>query len=74
MFADGMAQPQPGATVQLSLDRSIQAIADRALEQSVITNKAKSGVVVVLDVKTGGVVAMSTKSSCSFAKSSAASV
>ena len=28
MFADGMAQPEPGATVQLTLDRSIQAIAD----------------------------------------------
>lgn len=60
MFADGMAQPQPGATVQLSLDRSIQAIADRALELSVTTNKAKSGVVVVVDVATGHVLAMSS--------------
>ncbi len=60
MFADGLAQPQPGATVQLSLDRSIQAIADRALEASVTANQAKSGVVVVLDVATGRVLAMSS--------------
>ena len=31
MFADGLAPPEPGATVQLTLDRSIQAIADGAL-------------------------------------------
>lgn len=60
MFADGMAQPEPGATVQLSLDRSIQAIADTALQTSVTENKAKSGVVVVLDVETGRVLAMSS--------------
>jgi cell division protein FtsI (penicillin-binding protein 3) len=60
MFANGMAQPEPGATIKLSLDRSIQAIADQALADSVITNKAKSGVVVVLDVETGRVLAMSS--------------
>ncbi len=60
MFADGLAQPQPGATVQLSLDRSIQAIADRALEASITANQAKSGVVVVLDIATGRVLAMSS--------------
>ncbi|MGE0401726.1 MAG: penicillin-binding transpeptidase domain-containing protein [Kofleriaceae bacterium] len=60
MFADGMAQPEPGATVQLSLDRSIQAIADSALADSVTVNKAKSGVAVVLDVETGRVLAMSS--------------
>ncbi len=60
MFADGMEQPEPGATVQLSLDRSIQAIADSALADSVIKNKAKSGVAVVLDVATSRVLAMSS--------------
>ncbi len=60
MFADGFAQPEPGATVQLSLDRSIQAIADRALFESITANEAKSGVVVVLDVQTGRVLAMSS--------------
>ncbi len=60
MFADGLAQPEPGATVQLSLDRSIQAIADQAVADSVITNKAKNGVAVVLEVATGRVIAMSS--------------
>ncbi|MBL9016504.1 MAG: PASTA domain-containing protein [Myxococcales bacterium] len=60
MFADGMAQPEPGATVQLSLDRSIQAIADQAIADTVLKNKAKSGVVVVLEVATGRVLAMSS--------------
>ncbi len=60
MFADGLEQPEPGATVELTLDRSIQAIADRALEASVTANQAKSGVVVVLDVATGHVLAMSS--------------
>jgi cell division protein FtsI (penicillin-binding protein 3) len=60
MFADGLSQPEPGATVQLSLDRSIQAISDQALADSVITNKAKNGVAVVIEVATGRVLAMSS--------------
>lgn len=60
MFADGLAQPEPGATVQLSIDRSIQAVADQALADSVITNKAKNGVAVVIEVATGRVMAMSS--------------
>ncbi|MFN0248839.1 MAG: penicillin-binding transpeptidase domain-containing protein [Kofleriaceae bacterium] len=60
MFADGMEQPEPGATVQLSLDRSIQAISDQALLDSINANKAKSGVAVVLDVATSRVLAMSS--------------
>jgi cell division protein FtsI (penicillin-binding protein 3) len=60
MFADGLSQPEPGATVHLSLDRTIQAITDTALAEAVTTNKAKSGVAVVLDVKTSKVLAMSS--------------
>jgi len=30
-YADGLAQPEPGATVRLTLDRSIQAMAETAL-------------------------------------------
>jgi cell division protein FtsI (penicillin-binding protein 3) len=63
MFADGLERPEPGATVQLSLDISIQAIAERALGESVRANKAKSGVVVVLDVATGRVLAMASSPS-----------
>ncbi|HEY5923321.1 MAG TPA: penicillin-binding transpeptidase domain-containing protein, partial [Kofleriaceae bacterium] len=46
--------------VRLTLDRSIQAIADEALAESVTKNQAKNGVVVVLDVQSGKVLAMSS--------------
>lgn len=60
MFADGMEQPTPGATVKLTLDRSIQAITDAALAEAIDKAKAKSGTVVVLDVATSHVLAMSS--------------
>ncbi len=60
MFADGLARPVPGATVQLSLDGSIQEIAEAAIEDTVRGHKAKSGVVVVLEIGTGRVVAMAS--------------
>ena len=60
MFADGLDQPQPGATVQLSIDSSIQASAEAAISESVRANKARSGVVVVIEIATGRVVAMAS--------------
>ncbi len=60
MFADGLERPQPGATVQLSLDTTIQASAEAAISDSVRTHHARSGVVVVLEVATGRVVAMAS--------------
>jgi cell division protein FtsI (penicillin-binding protein 3) len=60
MFADGLERPQPGATVQLSLDSTIQAIADAAIADAVRTSKARSGVVVAIDIATGRVAAMAS--------------
>ncbi|MEO8553149.1 MAG: penicillin-binding transpeptidase domain-containing protein, partial [Kofleriaceae bacterium] len=60
MLADGIAPAQPGSTVQLSLDRSIQAIAESALAETVAINKPKAGVVVVLEVGTSRVLAMAS--------------
>ena len=60
MLADGLAASEPGAAVHLSLDRTIHELAERALADSVTTNKAKSGVVVVLEVETGRVLAMAS--------------
>jgi cell division protein FtsI (penicillin-binding protein 3) len=60
MFADGLEEPQPGATVQLSLDSTIQASAEAAIGESVRANKARSGVVVVIEIATGRVVAMAS--------------
>ena len=60
MFADGIERPEAGATVQLSLDASIQATAEAAIDDAVRTNKARSGVVVVLEIGTGRVLAMAS--------------
>jgi cell division protein FtsI (penicillin-binding protein 3) len=60
MFADGLARPEPGATVQLSIDGSIQAIAEAAIEDAVTSHKARSGVAVVLEIGTGRVLAMAS--------------
>jgi cell division protein FtsI (penicillin-binding protein 3) len=60
MFADGLAQAEPGATVHLTLDRTIQAIADAALAQAIDANSAKNGTAVVLEVGTGRVLALAS--------------
>jgi cell division protein FtsI (penicillin-binding protein 3) len=60
MFADGLAQPEPGAAVQLTLDRTIQAIADGALAQAIEGHQAKSGAAVVLEVGTSRVLALAS--------------
>jgi cell division protein FtsI (penicillin-binding protein 3) len=60
MFADGLAQPEPGATVRLTIDRSIQAIAEGALAQAIAVHKARSGTAVVLEVGTSRVLGMAS--------------
>jgi cell division protein FtsI (penicillin-binding protein 3) len=60
MLSDGVVAAEPGATVQLTIDRTMQGIADDALAAAVTTHRALSGVAVVLDVKTGAVLAMAS--------------
>ena len=60
MFADGLAAPEPGASVHLSLDASIQATAEAAVADAVKLHSAKSGVAVVIEVGTGRVLAMAS--------------
>jgi cell division protein FtsI (penicillin-binding protein 3) len=60
MLSAGVAADQPGDTVQLTLDRSIQAISDEALANAMVANKAKNGVAIVLEVGTSRVLAMSS--------------
>jgi cell division protein FtsI (penicillin-binding protein 3) len=59
-FSSALEDPEPGAAVRLTIDRSIQFIAERALGQAVEEHKAKSGTVIVLDVLTSEVLAMAS--------------
>jgi cell division protein FtsI (penicillin-binding protein 3) len=59
-LAEGMVDAVPGATVQLTIDRAIQAAVDRALADAVAAHDARSGVAIVLDVETGGILAMAS--------------
>ena len=58
MMADGMTAAQPGATITLTIDQSIQDICERILSTTARRFAAKAGTVVVIDVKTGRVLAM----------------
>jgi cell division protein FtsI (penicillin-binding protein 3) len=60
MFTDGIERPESGATVHLSIDASIQASAEAAVNDAVKNTSAKSGVAVVIEVETGRVLAMAS--------------
>lgn len=54
----GYRPPQPGADLVLTLDRNIQYEAERILAEGILTNKATSGNIIVLDARTGAILAM----------------
>lgn len=58
MMSEGAARSEPGHTIQLSINRSIQHIAETEITAAVVDNDAKAGTLVVLDVHTGAVLAM----------------
>jgi len=53
-----VSEPRPGQDVRLSIDRRVQYLAYRALQEQVEKFKAKAGTAVVLDIKTGEILAM----------------
>jgi len=53
-----VAEPKPGGDVRLSIDRRLQYLAYRAVQDQVEKFKAKAGTAVILDIKTGEVLAM----------------
>jgi cell division protein FtsI (penicillin-binding protein 3) len=54
---EGLQIP-PGSDVHLTLDTSIQHIAEKQLEASIVKNRAKAGVAIVVDPHTGEVLAL----------------
>lgn len=50
--------PVPGSAVQLTIDRDIQYVAQRALANEVMATGAESGSIVVMDPRTGDILAL----------------
>ena len=63
-----MIPPVDGKDLQLSIDSKVQFFAYQKLREAVVTNKAKAGSVVVLDVVTGEVLALANYPSYSPAR------
>ncbi len=57
---DILRAPQPGQGVQLTINRDIQYVAQRAIATRVRESNSASGTVTVLEAKTGRVLAMAT--------------
>jgi len=55
---ESIEEPDPGKTLQLSIDRRIQYLAYRELKAAVNLHQARGGSLVMLDITTGEVVAM----------------
>ena len=56
--SETVEQPQPGSPVQLTIDRDIQYVAQRALANEVMATGAESGSIVVMDPRTGDILAL----------------
>jgi stage V sporulation protein D (sporulation-specific penicillin-binding protein) len=52
---------QPGYNLVLTVDESLQYIAERELDKAVTAHKARSGSVIIMDVRTGDILAMANK-------------
>ncbi len=53
-------EPKKGDTVELTIDSNIQYAIEKYLKQAVIKNKAKAGVVIVMNPKTGEILGMAS--------------
>ncbi len=53
-------KPRKGDTVQLTIDKNIQYMAEKYLKEAVIKDKAKSGTVIIMNPHSGEVLAMAS--------------
>lgn len=53
-----LVAPKNGSDVVLTIDRNLQAIASKAIEEAVTKNRAESGSIIIMDPKSGAVRAM----------------
>jgi cell division protein FtsI/penicillin-binding protein 2 len=55
---DGSVASKPGSGLELTIDESIQYVAEQALGAEIAASHAYSGTAVIMDVKTGDILAM----------------
>jgi cell division protein FtsI/penicillin-binding protein 2 len=52
-----LTPPRQGSDLVLTLDRYVQRVSERLLNQAVVDNKAKGGLILVMDPRTGDILA-----------------
>jgi len=75
---DGVALPSggrstpatPGTGIELTLDESVQYVAEQALASEIVASHATGGTAVIMDVKTGDILAMANLTSTTAANTS----
>src|SRR5271168_2809304 len=60
-FADVETQPEPGESLVLTIDKNIQYIAEKELEQAIHDTQAISGTVIVENPHTGEILALANR-------------
>jgi cell division protein FtsI (penicillin-binding protein 3) len=60
-FSDVEKQPEPGDSLVLTIDKNIQYIAEKELEQAIHDTQAISGTVIVEDPHTGEILALANR-------------
>lgn len=58
---EGFFEPQPGNNILLTIDETIQHLAEKAALEALVKNKAKNVSVIVMDPNNGDLLAMATK-------------
>lgn len=53
--------PRDGATLILTIDRTIQSIVEEQLDRAMADSKAEAGTIIVMDPKTGAILAMASR-------------
>lgn len=61
MLSDGFVAPHHGSHVVLTIDETIQSIAERALEKALVKYNALAATIIVMDVRTGEILALANR-------------
>lgn len=66
--------PEDGLHLVLTIDETIQYIAERALEKAYIKHKAKGATIIVIDTRTGEILALANRPTYNLEKASSSTV